>query len=186
MASGPPYTDILADFQSYDAFMKAEKALKVDRMSVDPIRKAAAELTCKVASGATRMEIWVAWDRREKYTLQIFAFQFGAGRPCFRLDTYGEAHMNEDDGTGLRPRKVPTPHFHRVAESDGYLIAYQTTDLTSPGAKESIRKDIQFGTNLFCQESRVVSKSGGTVTVQIIPDDLDVSTDDPLGGTHFP
>ena len=122
-----------------------------------------------------------------KYGFRVTAKHFHE-KPCFRFDSGGPAHINPETGDGLPARMVPTPHFHRV-DNRGILIAYQTAPLLNPAERDRIVSDPQRGANLFCQEGKLFSPSGGFVVVKFFAAELDLSNHkivDPLAGATFP
>ena len=98
------------------------------------------------------------------YRLRIFTPFFG-DCPCFRFEAKGASHTNREDGSGLPSRSVPTPHFHKVS-SDGYLRAYQTSELADPRGADDIANDVVLGTEEFCAELKLVGQSGGGIVLK--------------------
>lgn len=129
-------------------------------------------------------EAAISPKRVTKYGLKIFAEEFDP-KPCLRFCSRGPAHINRERGLGLEDRLVPTPHFHKVTEQ-GIMVAYQPLPLFDPEECARIVDDPQLGTNLFCQETNLVSPSGGPVVLKIIAAELALSTVDPLSGATFP
>ena len=121
---------------------------------------------------------------KRKYALKLFAKHFD-DKPCFRFDSAGPAHMNEEMGQGLPARSIPTPHFHWV-DSDGIMRARQTPPLVHPVESVKISSDPQLGTNHFCQVANLFSPSGGSIVLRIIAAEFDLSTADPLDGANLP
>lgn len=122
-----------------------------------------------------------------KYGFRIFAKYFH-DKPCFRFCSRGRANTNPETGDGLPARKVPTPHFHRV-DNNGILMAYQPAPLLNPEECDRIVSDPQRGANLFCQEGKLCSPSGGFVALKFFAAELDLSNAknvDPLAGATFP
>jgi hypothetical protein len=141
-------------------------------------------LKCGLPSGASRFAAHASRKQPPKYGLKIFAKYFGDS-PCFRFCSAGRAHFNPETGNGLPARAVPTPHFHKV-DKNGILVAYQSAALHDKQEATQIAANLQLRTNLFCQESNVVTPSGGFVVVKLIATELDLSTPDPLDGATFP
>lgn len=73
-------------------------------------------------------------------------------KPFFRLDVSGVTHRNKRPDTPLIKQPIETPHFQCYDEF-GINMAYQTEDLKNPITVEKIRKNINYGMLLFCEES---------------------------------
>jgi hypothetical protein len=176
------------NFTVYEDFLKrtkpvADEIVSLVQSSENSAYEGDSHLTCGLPNGKSKFAAYASRKQPHKYGLKIFAEYFGDA-PCFRFCSRGRSHVNPEIGDGLSKRAIPTPHFHRV-DSDGNLVAYQSAALQSEQAAQ-ITANLQLGTNLFCQESNVVSPSGGFVVVKLIATEMDLSTPDPLDGATFP
>ena len=173
----------------FEAFAAASKIVEIhpvvltrDSTKVEYVGKA--EVGLGWAGFPCRFEATRSPKVNMKYGLKLFAKYFDE-KACFRFDSAGPTHMNEETGGGLVARMVPTPHFHRV-DNNGILYAYQTAPLLDTAERAKIISSPQLGANLFCQEANLFSPNGGFVVVKIMATELDLSTGDPLDGATFP
>lgn len=180
---------IKQNFTVYEEFLKRKKPLQDEIVSlVQASQNSAYEgdspLQCGLPKGKSKFSAHASRNQPHRYGLKISAQYFGEA-PCFRFCSSGRAHLNPETGDGLPMRAIPTPHFHRVFDS-GILMAYHSDALLDKSKAAQIQSNLQLGTNLFCQESNVVSPSGGSVVVRVIATEMDLSTPDPLDGATFP
>jgi hypothetical protein len=151
------------NFAMYEAFLQRIKPVRDAIISLiqgseHSAYEGSSILTCGLPRGESKFEAYASRTQPHKYGLKILAEYFGDA-PCFRFCSGGRSHFNPETGDGLPRRAVPAPHFHRV-DSNGILVAYQPAALLSEQAAQ-IATNLQLGTNLFCQESNIVSPSGG-------------------------
>ena len=178
-------------FTVYEEFLKRKKSVQDETVSLlqqseESAYEGQSALTCGLPRGSSKFAAHASRKQPHKYGLKIFAEYFGDS-PCFRFCSAGRSHFNPETGNGLSTRAIPTPHFHKV-DSGGILVAYQPAALHDKQEAAQIAANLQLGTNLFCQESNVVSPSGGSVVVKLITTEMDLSTPtpDPLNGAIFP
>jgi hypothetical protein len=184
--SGMPaesFPSIKKDFKSYTRFLKRKKPLESGIITFAQEQyKRLYSGNSKIPSESGRLHGTVAMDDHKNYTLRIFTTLFEPG-PCFRFCSSGRVHINQYGDKKLKEFPVTTPHFHKV-DKRGVMVAYKGP-LSDPKI-EAQTKNYQFGLNLFCQESKVVSPNGSSVAIQLTAAEMDLSTDDPLGDINFP
>lgn len=184
--SGMPaesFPSIKKDFKSYAQFLRRKKPLESGIIAfVQEQYKRLYSGSSQILKESGRLHGSVAMDDYKNYTLRIFTELFKPG-PCFRFCSSGRVHVNREMGKRLLDFPVTTPHFHRV-DKRGVMIAYKGP-LSNPKVEKQAQ-NYQFGINLFCQESNVVSPNGRPVVLKLSASEMDLSTDDPLGGINFP
>ena len=72
--------------------------------------------------------------------------------PYLRFDSDGAAHVNCDENIPLLDRQILTPHFNTFDEQ-GREFAYHNSILKDSKEAEAIKDNVDFGINLFCNES---------------------------------
>jgi hypothetical protein len=118
------------------------------------------------------------------YEIKIF-WREVAQRPVFRFESWGDGHINPEDGRGLPFRKIPTPHFHMVKE-DGRMWAFRTALLDDPEQEKEILRHYSVGVNHFCQEAKIHDPDGGNLHVIMLNSLSGLSNShDPLEGVTF-
>lgn len=177
-----------AAFLKYQRFRLAKKVIKTNPLELKQTLPKPAFIgrteIARVRSGGRFFEAEISAKQILKYSLKIFAADFG-GAPCLRFDSRGNDHLNEETGSGLPRRSVPAPHFHKV-DKDGWIRAYHPNALCDPLRRAAIAKDVTLGTNLFCQEYKLVSPSGGLVVLKQIAAPLPLSTTGAMDAAKFP
>lgn len=91
-------------------------------------------------------------NRDNKYGLKLRCSALTA-EPFFRFDSDGPAHRNDDSSIPLEEQSITTPHFNSF-DKEGRSIAYKNDTLKDEKKAEIIINDIEFGTSLFCMESK--------------------------------
>lgn len=184
--SGMPaefFPSIKKDFKNYTKFLKRKKPIESGIITfLQEQYKRVYSGDSKIPTESGRLHGSVVMDDRKNYTLRIFTELFTPG-PCFRFCSSGRVHINRDRGKGLKDFPVTSPHFHKV-DKLGVMRAYKGP-LSNPKVEKQAQ-NYQFGINLFCQESNVVSPNGSAVVLKLNASEMDLSTDDPLGGINFP
>jgi hypothetical protein len=178
----------LAAFPKYRRFRLAKKTVTISLLELRQAPKRPFLGRCELATPRSAVarffEAEISPRQTLKYALKIFAPDFGDA-PCLRFDSSGNDHLNEETGAGLPRRRVPAPHFHKV-DKDGWLRAYHPHALSDPLRRAAIAKDVTLGTNLFCQEFKLVSPSGGLVVLKQIAAPLALSTTGAMDAAQFP
>ena len=177
------------DFDAYEAFRIRQKTVSAETVlltqeSANVECKGTAVVDAALPSGSCEFIAVRSPKKHMKYSFKIRAEHFDA-KPCLRFCSRAHVHVNEETGVGLPGRAVPTPHFHRV-DSRGIIFAYKNSALEDTEESDKIVGDPQLGANLFCQETNLVSPSGGTVALKIMTAELLLSSNDPLDGATFP
>lgn len=118
------------------------------------------------------------------YEIKIF-WREVAERPVYRFESWGDGHINPEDGRGLKFRKVPTPHFHMI-KADGRMWAFRTPLLEDPEQEQEIRRHYSVGVNHFCEEAKIHAPDGGNLRVVMLNSLPGLAnSNDPLEGVPF-
>ena len=189
MISVERYPKVAAEFATYRAFLAENKIavtnpIPLSRSSPNVAYIGRSDIRLGWSAFPCRLEIEKSPKATVKYALKIFARYFD-DKPCFRFCSRGSVHVNAEIGDGLPARAVPTPHFHKI-DTNGILIAFQTAALLDAEESAKVVASPRRGTNLFCHEANLFSDCGQIVVPEIMPDELDLSTDDPLSSAIFP